>query len=367
MPARKIRVLVVSGSSGGHIFPAQAFIAALKESDGFAQPLLVLPRKNALVRQDCLCPVDYLSATSLKPGLNISFLAGIFNFAKSWVESFFLIAEFHPDVVVGFGSFVSIPVVILAWIFRIRILLHEQNVIPGRANRFLAYFSDKIAMSFPQTEAYLKNYCDKLILTGNPLRKDLTVIDKQQSRMHLGLGPDKFVLLVVGGSQGSQRVNRYFLDALAAVRNRGNLQVLHLCGNFDKDALVAGYKQLDVPAVVINFCNSMQYAYSVADLAISRAGATTISELIRFKIPSVLLPYPFAYEHQVANARVLQQKGAASIVLDSELGNGVLSEVLNEILSNSGKIDDMRKAFDAFFVYDGAKQVLDAVKSLCKN
>lgn len=336
-------VLVVVGSSGGHIFPALSFIDALKDKYPQVGALLILPKRNFIDRlQLAEYKVRYISISPITLRPNFKNLIAILGFLKGSLESFFIMLEFRPDIVVGFGSIVCLPLILLAWIFRIKILIHEQNVIPGRANRFLAGFADIIAVSFKDSMNYFKNRADKIALTGNPIRRGLKRIDKNEALDFFGLEDNKFTILVMGGSQGSHRLNAGFLKAVSSKASGPRIQVVHLSGVKDLDFLKQGYRDLNLDARLFSFLKDMHYAYSAADLLVSRCGATTIAEAMFFRLPALIVPYPFAYAHQLKNAQVLAELGCALIIKDSELDTDKLRQVLAGLLNNPDKISLMR-------------------------
>ncbi|MDD2689798.1 MAG: undecaprenyldiphospho-muramoylpentapeptide beta-N-acetylglucosaminyltransferase [Candidatus Omnitrophica bacterium] len=344
----RLKVLVATGSSGGHIFPALSFLHTLRDKYKNVDTLLILPKRARefnLVPRDC--KVSYLSISTIKFKLSLKNLAACFGFLKGSLESLYLLVEFRPDVVVGFGSLSCIPVVLLAWIFRIKTLIHEQNVIPGRANRLLAKFADKIAVSFIQTKNYL-NSSQKLVFTGNPIRQELKAAKdlRQEALDFFGFDNNKFTILVMGGSQGSHRINTCFLNAVSMMTDKSGFQIVHLAGQADYGLLDSGYRDSQVAFKLFTFLKEMQYAYSIADLAITRAGATTIAELAFFGTPAIIIPYPFAYRHQLNNAGVLTGHAAAILINEDELEPKVLKEVLVDLMNNPNKIKLMRSNFN---------------------
>jgi len=347
-----MRALVTAGSSGGHIFPALSFIEGLKKEYPGTSALLVLPA-NAAVKKDALAGFDikYISVSSA------------WGLLKSFFQGAFLIAEFRPDIAVGFGSISSLPVMLCAWLFRIPTMIHEQNVIPGKANVLLAWFCDSVAVSFEQTRSYLKQK-GKIILTGNPVRQKLEVVDKQKALKFFGL-QDKTTILVMGGSQGSSRINAEFLKAAGSIR--GDLQVIHLCGPRDPDMLKSGYDKLGIEARVFSFLDQMHYAYSASDLLIARAGAITISEAAFFGIPAILIPYPFAGAHQAANARVLTSRGCAIEIEDPKLTPGLLKDKIEGLMGNAKRLEEMRLAYKSLQGRDPAAALAAQAKRLISS
>jgi UDP-N-acetylglucosamine--N-acetylmuramyl-(pentapeptide) pyrophosphoryl-undecaprenol N-acetylglucosamine transferase len=357
-----MKVLVVAGSSGGHIFPALALLEYLKKNYSQTDNLLVLPRRN--VRKDTQawgCKVAYIDSVALKARIDWQNILAAGKFLKGAWQSFLILLRFEPDVVVGFGSIASIPLVIFCWFARLKVILHEQNVIPGQANRLLSLFCDRIAVSFPQSREYFKSRSNKVVFTGNPLRVDLVRRDLAECREFFSLAENKFTILVTGGSQGSQRLNRGFLKALAGLPQKSNLQVIHLAGAQDENWVKQEYADIGIAARVFPFLNEMEYAYCLADLSVCRAGATGIQELIHFQLPAVLVPYPFAYQHQMANALVLQDQGAAMVIEDKELDSGKLREILDKLLNDPRNLDKMRQAYDGLKTGNAGQRLAELV------
>jgi len=357
-----MKVLVVAGSSGGHIFPAVALLEYLKQKDSQTEVLLVLPKRSIGKNIGAFgFKTAYIDSVNIELKINYRNLTAVFKFFKCACQSLFIILRFEPEVVIGFGSIVSIPLVMLGWLMRLKVVLHEQNVIPGKANRFLAKFCGQIAVSFERTRGYLKGCSSKVVFTGNPLRGNLTRVNKEKCREFFALEENKLTLLVMGGSQGSLRLNRGFLRALAVLPGRENIQVIHLTGSNEQIDFAQEYSDIKIKARIFPFLNEMEYALSLTDLAVCRAGAVSIQELIHYQLPAVLLPYPFADQHQMANARVLEEKGAAVILEDKELDSDKLKNILQEILTNPGKLEKMRLGYGSFKPGAAAKHLAELV------
>jgi len=378
-----VKVLAITGSSGGHIFPALGFLDTLNNKSRTFLPqetpytkkvrdkhkdidiLLVLPKKTITHQVGNFeYKLNYISISSIKLNLDFKNFAAILRFFQGSLESIIILLTFRPDIVVGFGSLCCIPMILFAWLFRVKTLIHEQNVIPGRANRFLAKFTDRIAVSFAQTGDYFKDYKRKVIITGNPIRKELSRIDKNKAFDFFGLDSDKLTILVMGGSQGSHRINLGFLRAVSAIPDKSSFQVIHLAGRQDLDFLKNSYKDLNINSRLFNFLESMQYAYSACDLVVSRAGATTIAEIIFFGLAAIIIPYPFAYRHQVANAKVLENIGSGIIIQDNELDSDILKKNIENLINKPERIKAMRSHYDNILKLNANDLLVEAVKSL---
>lgn len=360
-----VKILVVTGSSGGHIFPALGFLHTLKVKHEDIEALLVLPKKRKESHiENFECRVNYISTSSIKLRPDFKNCISLFNFFKGSFESLFILLNFRPDIVVGFGSLVSVPMVMFAWCLRMKTMIHEQNVIPGRANKFLAKFVDRIAISFAQTKNYLKDYEKKIVLTGNPLRKQIIHIDKNKALDFFGFSKEKFTILVMGGSLGSHKINQEFFRAISTISDKTRFQIIHLVGRDDLNFLEHSYKDLNLSIRLFSFFNSMQYAYSACDLVVSRAGATTLAEIIFFRVPAIIIPYPFAYRHQRENARVLERIASAVIIEDTELDAGILRQTIEDLATDPGRLKTMRQRYDTFSRFDTNSLFVDSVLSL---
>ncbi len=360
-----MRVLVATGSSGGHIFPALSFLQALEGKRKGIDVLLALPKKSIKNRlPKSTFKIKYISISAVRLKWNFKNLLNIFEFLKGSLESLFLLLEFRPHIVVGFGTLSSVPLVIFAWLFRTKTLIHEQNVIPGRANRLLARFVDKIAVSFRETTRYLKDDY-KITLTGNPIRKEfLKEINRAEALNFFGFSEDKFTILVMGGSQGSHKINLAFSRAISSIPDNLRFQVIHISGADDYDLLKDSYRKFNLSIKLFSFLEDMRYAYSVSGLAVCRAGAGTIGELIFFGLPAIIIPYPFAYKHQSANAQVLAETGSAIVIEDDKLNAGILKDTLTGLLNNPARINLMHSSYSSIFKPDAASLLADLALSL---
>ncbi|MCX5705932.1 MAG: undecaprenyldiphospho-muramoylpentapeptide beta-N-acetylglucosaminyltransferase [Candidatus Omnitrophica bacterium] len=362
-----MKILATAGSSGGHIFPALSFVDAFKKKYPDSEALLVLPqRSKKSVKLGLGHQVRYICVSPVRLCLDYSNILAIGNLFKGSLESIIILAEFRPDAVVGFGGIESLPVVFFAWLFRVKTLLHEQNVMPGRANRLLAKFVDRVAVSFAQAKDYMGTDPEKVVLTGNPVRA-LAVVPKEKAREYFGLQGDKFTVLVMGGSQGSRHINSGAFRAISGLSESLQLQVIHLAGQGGAEFITARYRSLGIEARVFDFLESMEQAYSAADVAISRAGATTVTELILFNLPAILIPYPYAYQHQFANAKVLADRGCALVIRDEELDGEVLGQAINSVARNSQMLGSMRAQYRAFGRNNAAQLLVEEVESLNRH
>lgn len=256
-----------------------------------------------------------------------------------------LIRRLQPDVVVGMGAYASVPAVLAGRMLRIPIVIHEQNAIPGVANRFLSRFADAVAVSYEESARW---FSSRVVWTGNPVREEILRIAKEQSLEVFSLDPRRKTLLAFGGSRGARHINEAVAGAYGALRNAGGLQIIHLTGTIEFDAVkgLIDRQRKDGDTLIyrpLPYLDDMGVAYSAADLVLSRAGATTIAELTARGLPALLVPYPHATaRHQEENARALREAGGARMIADAELTPERLVEVLDEqlderVLAEMGK------------------------------
>jgi UDP-N-acetylglucosamine--N-acetylmuramyl-(pentapeptide) pyrophosphoryl-undecaprenol N-acetylglucosamine transferase len=232
------------------------------------------------------------------------------------------------------GGYLSVPVILTARLLGIRTLLHEQNVYPGLANRFLSRWADSVAVSFAASETYFKG--KKVWVSGLPIRPEIGQIDQTTGRRHFGLDMQASTVLVFGGSLGAQRLNTLATEAWPLLLKKGLLfQVLHVTGTKDFERVERLYRDLRLSVKVLPYCHDMDHAYAAADAVVCRAGASTVAELLVVKRPALMVPYPHASNnHQIYNARVLEKSGLGHIVLDDALTPSGIADTLTPWITN---------------------------------
>jgi len=320
-------LVVVAGGSAGHIFPAVSFCQEVRRQRGDRARITFVTEKGREALTEALpssCVVVPVEARRCPAGC-----------ARLFGQAWRLVGRLRPVWVVGFGGFMSVPFVAAAKMCGCRTMIHEQNVVAGRANRLLAWGADVVAGTFEATrERAAAVVRRKFVVTRLPLRQGLVPMDAASARRSLDLDEAQATLLVLGGSQGARRLNDDVPEALAKSGVADRVQVIHLCGRADPKALEARYRDLRVRSRVISFLSEMGRAYSAADVAVSRAGSGVVHELVHFGVPSILVPYPHASGHQVANARALAEQGAALMVEEDRLAAGTLGPLLRILFTD---------------------------------
>ena len=336
---RKNKILFAVGGTGGHLFPAQALARDLKEIRGEMEILFGGGRLSSNLFFHKL-KFPFREVTSSSP-FRTHPVKAVFQIGRGILESFDLIKEFSPDLIIGFGSFYSFPILVTARLKGIPYILVESNVLPGRVNRV---FSSKAQFSAVQYEETGRTLKGKSIPAKMPFWSQETqgmVFAAADARKHYQLDPEAFTLLVFGGSQGAEAINRTVVELQLNVP----FQVLHFCGrNQDADAIQKRYQQRGIAACVKHFEEQMHIAWRAADLAICRAGAGTMAEMEIFHVPAILVPWPGATDqHQHKNAGIMEKIGGALLLEESELGN--LGSKIEQIFTELPQMKSNLKAY----------------------
>lgn len=337
------KVVLTTGGTGGHIFPALAVAEELKERNPGVEILFLggqygpegnLARKAGLKFMGL--PVRGFFGRGFKAiGAGFAMLRSVFKARK-------IIRNFQPDVVIGFGGYAAGAGLAAAVLGKIPSMIHEQNSVPGITNRLLGRFVDRVCISLPNAESFFKD--SKTLLTGNPVRKSIRDIsqntacsDKPRQETLASAH-----LLVLGGSQGAVAVNKAVMEDLPALLGMG-LDVWLQCGNHDYERVSAQAAHYPAGRIRVDaFIEDMNNAYEWGDLAICRAGATTLAELAVAGLPSIFVPYPHAtHNHQFYNAEQVQKVGAAFLIEQKNIVPGSLAGLVEKALNEPGKLQNM--------------------------
>ena len=355
-----MRVLLTTGGTGGHIFPALAVAEQLR-ADG-AELLFVgseYGSESRLAAQAGLAfrglPVRGVLGRGLRAAGAAAGLCRAVFMARG------IIRDFRPDVVVGFGAYASFPSLVAARFCGVPIAVHEQNAMPGLTNRLLAKLARRVFLSLPDvTGAFDPAKCE---LTGNPVREAI-VASGAAAVPH----PGTRRLLIMGGSQGAKAVNSVVLASLARLVDAG-VEIRHQTGKHDLERVLAGYRAHGIDASgVTPFIDNVAEALHWADLVLCRAGATSVAELAVAGKPAVLIPFPYAtHDHQTYNAQVMVDAGAAVLVAERDLPGVDVGGMLLTMLTNAEQLQNMaRRALEASRP-DAATRVARGVAALCER
>ncbi len=279
----------------------------------------------------------------------------------SFFQSISIIKRFSPHLVLGVGGYSAGPVCLAARLMGIPTAIHEQNSFPGLTNRILCRIVDRVFISFEESRKYFPG--GSLYLTGNPLREELLIEKKPDDK-----GNKKFTILVVGGSQGARAINKAFVAALEILKSKGEDPLsIHQTGETDYSQVVEAYRQRGLKGDIMPFIQDMAEAYHLADIVVSRAGATTVSELAALGKPSILIPYPHAANrHQEINARMLVQAGGAEMMLQEDLSGEGLAGILMKYMNNRRDLREMGAQAQKMGQGDAAKDIVNQLVDMIK-
>ncbi|MDI6591419.1 MAG: undecaprenyldiphospho-muramoylpentapeptide beta-N-acetylglucosaminyltransferase [Patescibacteria group bacterium] len=364
-----MKILFTGGGTGGHVLPIIAISREIRR---------IYPKKD--LQFFYLGPKDEFGEMLLsQEGIKVkAILAGKIRRYLEWkslfqnlidilfkipigiFQAFFYIFFLAPDLIFSKGGYGSLPSVISGWILDIPIFLHESDVAPGLANRFLGKFSLRIFVSFPKTE-YFK--LEKMILVGNPIRREILEGSKEAAKDLFKLTNEKPIILILGGSQGAQRINDIILQILPDILT--NFELIHQCGekNFKEvraESKVVITKDLEKYYHLFPFLKEpeIKQAYAAADLIVSRAGSGSIFEIAAWGKPSILIPLPEAAQnHQVKNAYAYAQSGASIVIEEKNLTPHFFLEKLKYLFSHPEKLEKMAKAAKEFAKPEAAKKI----------
>ncbi len=334
------KVLFAAGGTGGHLFPAQALAEQLNFENGEIEPFFAGAHLSKNVYFEKRFPhFDIVSMTPFSRSL-FKALKSVFVLFKGVIESYRLLSKEKPVLVVGFGSFHVFPLLCAAYLKRIPLVLFESNAIPGKVIALFSKRAHFTGVYFEQAKQHLKG---KTIEVEIPMRKktqDLN-LTKEEARLQMELDPHLPTLLVFGGSQGAKAINNAILGLLPLLKKEKlPFQLIHLTGN-QEVALETSVlcKELGISCYVKKFEPRMDRAWIASDVVICRSGAMTLSELMHYQVPGILIPYPFAADqHQLKNALFLEKKvGGALHIVESELNSQILSIALLPLLCDKSK------------------------------
>ncbi|MDD4932662.1 MAG: undecaprenyldiphospho-muramoylpentapeptide beta-N-acetylglucosaminyltransferase [Methylacidiphilaceae bacterium] len=357
------RVVIACGGTGGHLLPGLAVAEELRRRG--KEVCLLLSEKpidRTALEGEGDYPWETLPATGWPGAFSRKAPAFCLRLWQSWRKCAALFGRLDPGAVLGMGGFLSAAPLLVAKRRRIPTLLHESNAVPGLVTRLFCRRVDRLLLGF---EACRERFSGiSTITTGTPLRGSLRRVPREEAAKALGLSPDRPTILVLGGSQGAQALNQLLREAAPALAQAlDSVQILHLSGPADREACLATYRSHRLSAVVESFSHRMDLFYSLADVAVARAGAATLSEVAFYGLPSVLVPFPFAADdHQRANAKAFVAAGASLAYDQATLTGGMLAAKLAEILGDDGKRREMVRAAEGLARPQAAQAVAEEVE-----
>ena len=358
-----MRVIVSAGGTGGHIYPALAIINKIKEKEPNSEILYIgthnrmekdiIPKHNIPFKQ-----IEIYGFNRRQILKNFKTIKCLY---QSYKEAKIIIEGFKPDIVIGVGGYVTVPVICAAHKLKIKTFIHEQNSVAGASNKFLSKYVDLIGVSFKSSiESFPK---DKTIFTGNPCSENAVKV-KEAKKSEFNLTEGKKLVLFVMGSLGSSKMNEFLLKTMSLFKNK-EYEVLFVTGASSYDDI----KNSDLPSNVriLPYIDNMTRIMKKTDLIVSRAGASTLSEIISLNLPSILIPSPYVpNNHQYKNALDLINNKACVLIEEKDLKGDILVRNIDEVLNNPIKIKEMKNNLNklkidnsATIIYENIKKIVD--------
>jgi len=348
----------MAGGTGGHVFPALAVARRLLSGGWDVHWLGTQEGMEAEIVPKAGIPLHFISIKGLRRKGRLAWVLAPFQILGALYQSFRIISQLKPNVVLGMGGFVSGPGGIASWLKGCPLVIHEQNAIVGLTNRFLARFATVVLQAFPNAFHTKAN----AIYTGNPVRDELLVLPTPNERFKDRQGPLR--LLILGGSRGAIALNEVCPKAIAQIPLEVRPKIWHQAGGGQQEATAKLYQASGVEAQVAPFIEDMAVAYAWADLVLCRAGALTITELATVGVGSILVPFPFAVDdHQTYNGRFLEKINAAKLIAQSVLKPEYLADIILDLTNDRHLLLKMAEAA----YHEAKRDALNEVVNHCEE
>ncbi len=341
MADKNINILIAGGKTGGHLFPGIAIAQALQAESPDIKILFagIGTEFEIKIINNYNFKHAKLYAKPIKGGNPLNLIFSLSIIPISIIQALIIIKKFKPSMVIGTGGYSSFAIVAGAWLLGIKTGIQEQNTIPGLTNRMLSKIVNIIFLTFKNT----KFLSDKKqsVCFGNPVRQVRRT--NNISQITDMLDKQKFTILISGGSQGAESINKAMVQAVKLMENKNQFNIIHQTGKNDEKQIQEQYLNMGIKNIIVKaFFNNLGIYQDMADLIICRAGAGTISEITLKGLPSILIPYPYAADdHQTINAKELEKIGAAIIIQDQNLTGSILKQNIEGLAANREKIEKM--------------------------
>ena len=364
-----MRVIIAGGGTGGHLFPGLAVAEEFKNRDDSTEVIFVgteygiearvVPREGY--------PIKFLKAEGLVGVSTVKKVKAIVTTFFSIADSYKIIKTVRPDIVIGVGGYASGAAMLTAYLMSIPTMILEQNSIPGLTNKILGRFVRAVCITYQESISFFPKA--KTFLTGNPVRMQILKGDIESAYRLFSLERGLFTIFIFGGSSGAKSINMAIVNALNNMYDlKDKIQFLHQTGIRDYENIRESYRKTGFKGTITPFIYQMGEAYAVADIVVSRAGATTLAELTALGKPAILIPYPYAAgQHQELNARKLLEMGAAKMIRDSELKGESLANSIREMYTNETMRAEMQRNSRSVGRPEACSKVVDIAMSLVKN
>lgn len=356
-----MRVIISAGGTGGHIYPALAILNKIKEKEPDSEFLYIgthnrmekdiVPKHNIPYE-----PIEIYGFNRKNLLKNFKTLSCLVKSNKRCKK---LIKDFNPDIVIGVGGYVTVPVVRTAKKLGYKTFIHEQNSVVGASNQYLSNYADIIGVSFESSKQYFPK--DKVIITGNPCSEDACNI-KAANKKEFNLSENKQLVLFVMGSLGASKVNEFLIKTMSLFNNK-DYEILYVTGNDDYDKI----KSMKFPnnVKVVPYIDKMTRIMKKTDIIVTRAGASTLSEIIALKIPSIIIPSPYVTNnHQYKNALDLVNRNAAVMIEEKDLKSDIIVRTIDDMLRDKKILENMKNNLESLQVKNSATVIYDSIRKL---
>lgn len=369
---KKYTYFVTGGGTGGHIYPAVAVgIALQKEED--THKVYYVGNPDNLEKKIAEDKVfDFLSVgiTGMPRGINFDLIKWSFKLLVSTIKSVGYIFKYHPDLVFGTGGYVSAPMLFAAVLTRTPVVIHECDAVAGKVSKLLAPYAKSVSAAFETSKDGLNS--DRVHVNGNPVREEFLSIDRYHARQQWKL-KDRLTLMVMGGSQGAKKLNTVLVNSLKTLFKKYDIQIIHQTGLKNYDDTVKELKKVypnyteNSQYIVRPYFKKMYLPMIASDIAVSRAGSLSISEICVSGLASVLVPYPYAAaDHQRKNAKEMEELGAALYLDDSKCTTEAFIEKLEELINDTQKMIELQNNAKKLVKYDATKNIVAQIKEALK-
>lgn len=358
-----MRVVISAGGTGGHIYPALAIINKIKKEEPNSEFLYIGTHNR--MEKDLIpnehIPYEAIEVTGFKRKLTLDNVKALTNFLKARKKCIKLIKDFNPDVVIGAGGYVTAPVIWAAKKLGHKTFIHEQNSVVGLSNKYLTKYADKIGVSFESTLSEFPH--DKVSLTGNPC-SEKAILTPKANKKDFGLSEDKKLVLIVMGSLGSKTINEKMVEYIYGFRNK-DYEVIFITGNDYYDKVKT--RMLPSNVKVFPFISELPAIMKCTDLMVSRAGASTMSEIMALGIPTIFIPSPYVTNnHQYKNAKALEDVGACKIILESDFSRDTIIREIDKLFDNREDYNKMSSASHTLGIDDSATRIYEEIKKIIR-
>lgn len=360
---------ITGGGTGGHIYPAVAVADELLKDDNTQKVFYIGNPNNleATIVKDKNYEFLPVLSSGMPRTINLKFLKWTKQMLLALFKSIQYIKKYNPDAIFGTGGYVSAPVLMAGILCRKPIIMHDCDANPGLVTRELAPFAKSISIAFEIAKSKLKN--KNCFLNGNPIRHEFETLSKEQAKENLGLEKDRLVICIMGGSQGAKSINNATVEILEELTNKCNLQVIFQTGNKNYeevskklDEIYPSWKQ-DKNLTVKPYFEDMVTVLKSSDIAISRSGSLSISEICASSVAPVFIPYPYAAaDHQRKNARYMVDKNAGIYIEDSQVNSKVLLDNILKLINNKEELKKIQQNVQNLAVYDACIKIANQIK-----